>query len=90
MAQIMEKIVTITTLVHPKTSLLVAVSDDLKGLLVHGRNETELLDRIPVAIRDLLEAEGHKVESVEPLFETKPTAPPDFQPVARKYQAIAA
>lgn len=85
----MEKIVSISTMIHPKTGLLVAVSDDLKGLLVHGRSEAELLQRIPVAIRDILEAGGHRIESVEPLYETSPAAPPDFQPVARKYQARA-
>jgi predicted RNase H-like HicB family nuclease len=48
---------------HKKTGLFLAISDDLKGLYVHARTEEDLLQRIPIAARDILEAEtGEKVK----------------------------
>jgi hypothetical protein len=49
-----------------------AVSDDLKGLNVHGRSEEEIAERVPVAIRALLEASGKFVIEVS---ETYPPMP---------------
>lgn len=56
----------IKTLVHEKTGLLIASSEDLPGLLVHGRNADELTQRLPVAIQALLEASGKVVVSLSP------------------------
>ena len=49
---------------NEKTGLLLAVSDDLKGLYVHGRIIQELYERIPIAIKDLLEANGEGIFEV--------------------------
>ena len=57
------KHISIQTLRHAKTGMLVAVSADMSGLCVHGRNDDELTERIPVAIRTLLEASGKNVVS---------------------------
>jgi len=46
---------------HDPTGLLLARSDDLYGLALHGHSVKEIGDRLPGVIRDLLEAEGHKV-----------------------------
>lgn len=48
----------VETITHRKTGLLIAMSNDLPGLYVHGRNEDELNDRVPQAIKALLEAAG--------------------------------
>lgn len=49
---------------HQGTGLLVAVSDDLPGLYVHGRSTDELSDRIPLAIKAILEADGSPVSEI--------------------------
>jgi predicted RNase H-like HicB family nuclease len=54
----------VETVEHRETGLLVAMSDDLPGLYVHGRSEEELEERIPVAIKALLEAQGLKVGAI--------------------------
>jgi hypothetical protein len=59
------KVIRITTVVHKTTGLLVAYSDDLKGLYVHARDDDELRERLPVAIRAVLEASGHQVLDLE-------------------------
>jgi hypothetical protein len=43
-----------------KTGLLLATSEELRGLYVHGRNNDELWERIPVAIRAILDADRSK------------------------------
>jgi len=47
-----------------QTGLLVALSDDMKGLMVAGRTEEQIELELPDAIREILEAEGHRVTSV--------------------------
>ena len=42
----------------PTSDLLLAVSDDLAGLLVPGRSEREIMDKLPAAIRELFEVRG--------------------------------
>ena len=37
---------------HKKTGLIVAISDDLPGLLVHARTLDELEEQLPGAIRE--------------------------------------
>lgn len=49
---------------HKETGLLVAVSAELAGLVVHGHSPDEIESRLADIIHDLLEAEGHKVQSV--------------------------
>lgn len=50
---------------HRKSGLLAAVSDDLHGLVVHGDTEDEIRERLPAAIRDLLEADGRHLVSLD-------------------------
>lgn len=54
-----------TVVLLEKTGLLLAYSDDMKGLYVHAHNESELLERIPIAIRAILEAKGRQVLEVQ-------------------------
>lgn len=62
-----QKIIHIQRHIHQPTGLLAAYSDDLKGLLVFGKSNQELDTKIPGAIRELLEAMGHSVFSIEPI-----------------------
>ncbi len=55
----------VTTLRHSTTGLLMAISDDLKGLLVPGRSQEDIREKLPAAIKELLEAEGFVVGKVE-------------------------
>jgi len=80
------KHISIKTLRHSKTGLMVAVSADMVGLCVHGRNDEELMERIPVAIRALLEASGNEVVSVSAIA-PHPNVPKDFVPVSPDYNA---
>ena len=80
------KHISIKTLQHAATGLLVASSDDMPGLCVHGRNEDELNKRVPVAIRALLEAMGQEVVSLEPVA-SKISAPVGFVPLPRNFDA---
>jgi hypothetical protein len=57
--------VRIQILRHRDSDLLVAFSDDLPGLYVQGRSEEELARRIPIVMRDLLEAQGKIVARIE-------------------------
>ena len=45
----------ITILQHRKTDLLMAISDDLRGLMVPARSEEALLAKLPAAIQEILE-----------------------------------
>jgi hypothetical protein len=47
-----------------QTGLLVALSDDLKGLMLAARTEGQIEEELPGAIREMLEAAGHNVLSV--------------------------
>jgi hypothetical protein len=49
---------------HEKTGLLMVRSNDLPGLIVHGRTQTEIMERVPSLIKELLEADGVRVLSV--------------------------
>jgi hypothetical protein len=46
------------------TGLLVAMSQDMKGLMVAARSEEQIEEELPGAIREILEAEGRRVLSV--------------------------
>lgn len=52
------KIVNVRIIKHRDTDLLLGISDEMRGLYVHGRSVEELENRIAAAIRELLEAEG--------------------------------
>ncbi len=60
-----EKTIKIRILAHKGSDLLMAVSDDLRGLVVHGRSDTEIEAKLPAAVRDLLEADGFGVASLQ-------------------------
>jgi hypothetical protein len=51
----------------PSTGMLLGVCPVLRGLMVHGRNVTEMEDRIPRAIRHILEDMGYRDIEVEKL-----------------------
>jgi Domain of unknown function (DUF1902) len=80
------KHISIKTVRHSTTGLLVASSDELPGLSVHGRSQDELDERMPVAIRALLEAMGQEVVSLEPVA-SKAIAPAGFVQLARDFDA---
>ena len=75
------KQIRIMILQHKSTDLLLAVSGDLRGLMVPARSEEDLLAKIPAAIHEILEAEGNSVISVDPVRED-PDFPTDFIPLA--------
>lgn len=49
---------------NTNTGLLVALSPDMKGLMVAARSEDQIESELSGAIRELLEAQGHRVLSV--------------------------
>ena len=46
---------------YKDSDLKMAVSDELRGLVVHGRSHEEIAELLPGAVRELLEAEGFRV-----------------------------
>lgn len=76
-----EKTIRIRILRHDKTDLLMAVSEDLPGLVVHGHTVDEIEKRLPSVARDLLEVRGHRVESIE-LVRDKALTFKDYGPPA--------
>lgn len=54
----------VETITNVKTGLLIAISEDLPGLYVHGRSQEELDERVPIAIKALVEAQGEKVGQI--------------------------
>jgi hypothetical protein len=58
--RIEHRLITIQTIRHRETGLIVAMSDEMRGLYVHARTDADLLERIPIAIRDILEADGYE------------------------------
>jgi Domain of unknown function (DUF1902) len=78
--------INIQMLRHKETGLLIALSDEMKGLYVHARTMDDLLDRIPVAIRDILEADGFEVLDVSEIG-PPPEAEAGFLPALRKFEA---
>ena len=80
-ARNMTRQIRIMILRHRKTDLLMAISDDLRGLMVPARSEEDILAKLPAAIQELLEAGGHSAVSVDPVRED-PNFPADFIPPA--------
>lgn len=67
----------ITILRHKKSDLLIAVGEnDLKGLVVHGRSEEELEEKLPQAAEELLREMGH----VSPKITVSKESVPEFWP----------
>lgn len=56
-----EKTIRIRLVGYKNSNLLMAVSDDLRGLVVHGRSQQEIAPKLEGAVRELLEAEGFRV-----------------------------
>jgi hypothetical protein len=62
----MKRVIRISVIKHAKADLLMAVSpEDMRGLVLHGRSLDEIEHRLPGTIRDLLEADGVGVDTVE-------------------------
>jgi hypothetical protein len=80
------KLITIQVIRHNETGLFVALSDEMKGLYVHARTHEDLLERIPVAIRDILEADGFQVVDISEI-DTPPEVEAGFLPALRKFEA---
>ena len=59
-----ERTIRVTLRKHDTSPLLAATSDDLPGLLVFGRTREEIADKLPIAIRELLQAMGYQVISL--------------------------
>jgi hypothetical protein len=87
--QVKHKLVATRSIPHPGTGLIVAISDDMQGLYVHARSQADLLERTPVAIRDILEADGYRVLDL-----SKAGSPAEagagFVPALRRFQASLA
>lgn len=64
-----ERLIRISLKQHKDGDFFMAVSDDLRGLVVHGHTVEEINERVPGAIRDLLEFDGVQVKSVTPVSE---------------------
>lgn len=62
-SRIVTETISVRVVRHP-TGTLAAFSDDLKGLLVPASSHEELDVRIPLSIREILEAQGKHVISV--------------------------
>jgi len=80
------RLITIKVIRHNETGLFVALSDEMMGLYVHARTEEDLLERIPVAIRDILEADGFNVVNISEV-DTPPEVDAGFVPALRKFEA---
>jgi predicted RNase H-like HicB family nuclease len=59
-----ERAIRITLAKHDDTGLLAATSDDLHGLVVFGKTVEEIERKLPIAIKELLEASNEEVGSV--------------------------
>ncbi len=69
------------------TGLMVAVSDDLPGLLVHGRSLEDLEQRLPVVIRELLEAQD--AQKVKVTADQRKPMPKAFTRGKLSYSALS-
>ena len=76
-----EKVIKIKVFCHSKTGLLMASSEEMPGLVVHGRTHEELEHKLPLAVRDLLEASGFQVEDVSVMRDDS-VVPSNFGPPA--------
>jgi hypothetical protein len=72
-----QRVIRIQARVSRSTKLMAYYSDDLPGLLVVGHSPAEITSKLPGAIRELLEARGHRVGD---LAISDDDAPADFGP----------
>ena len=82
-------IVSVEIIEHRDTGLLVGMSEDMKGLYVHGRSLDEMERRIPLAIREILEAEGRKNVVVRPVDDARDLPPVFSSHSVRKFELAA-
>ena len=75
--EIIEREIRLEVIEHKQTHLLVATSHNLPGLMVAARSEEQLEREVPIAIREVLEAEGSIVISVSAV--PQPEHERDFQ-----------
>lgn len=72
------KIITVEIIEHRETGLLVGISEDMKGLYVHGRSREELEARLAPAIKELFEASGKPNVQVLSVEDHAPEVSPAF------------
>lgn len=82
------KTISVEIIEHRETGLLVGLSSDMAGLYVHGRSVEEVERRIPLAIKEILEAEGKNNVRVVSLQEDAIPAPFASRSV-RKFELAA-
>lgn len=73
--------ISITLLEHKDGELIMAISPDMPGLVVHGYSIDEVVNRVPGIITDLLAVDGVEVGEIE-LIEDKSSRNSDFGPPA--------
>ncbi|MGC1506318.1 MAG: hypothetical protein WA782_19540 [Sulfitobacter sp.] len=73
---------------HEKTGLLVAMSNNLKGLYAHGRTMSELEANLEVAISDIIEATYR--QHVEVTVSDRPSGTKGFKVNAMKFNTSVA
>ena len=71
------RIIRVNLIKNIKSGLLVALSPDMKGLMVAAKTQKQIASELPDAIREMLEAEGHPVLSVTAESDPK-ELPPGF------------
>lgn len=85
MADITKDTITVDVVTHKDTGLMIATSEEMRGLYVHGRSIAEINERLLVAIRAMLEADGKVVESITPIDDDT-EAGSGFQASRKRYQ----
>jgi hypothetical protein len=58
------RVIRVGLIQHKGSDLMLAISDDLPGLMIPIRSVDELAQKMPHAIRELLEAQGNRVGEV--------------------------
>jgi hypothetical protein len=77
MASTKSRAIRIQARLSRSTGLIACYSDDFPGLLVVGKTQEEIGRKLPGAVRELLEARGHRVLK---LAVSDDDAPADFGP----------
>lgn len=66
-----ERIIQVRLKRHKDGDFFMATSPDMKGLVVHGHSEDEVLKKLPGVIQDLLELDNVRVKSVTPVSDER-------------------
>ncbi|KFC65037.1 hypothetical protein FF80_02887 [Devosia sp. LC5] len=69
-----DRIIIVEIVRHRDSGLLLGKSEQMRGLYVHARSIEELERRIPLAIKEMLEATGEKNVQVLPFEDEIPEA----------------